>query len=184
MCFLPPEAYRPSANTSFLGHTRVRNLYEWFIRFSAVHGRDQQTYVHTYIQTDRHYTTFWNTCFEKTAMLTKWLKQTAMYVRLRQPKTVLKFFFLVKYSLFNLLTQRCLYQPYKNPIIDCIDCIWLRCAYQSQQFSGDMVYGQQYAEIWKSYGVIWQDTDNGASTSLDHHCGTLCRWLFVTRHWL
>ena len=26
-----------------------------------------------------------------------------------------------------------------------LHCIWLRCAYQSQQFSGDMVYGQQTA---------------------------------------
>ena len=42
-------------------------------------------------------------------------------------------------------------------------------------YSGDMVYGQQYAEIWMSHDVIWQDTDKGASTSLDHHCGTLCR---------
>jgi len=65
-----------------------------------------------------------------------------------------------------------------------LHCIWLRCAYQSQQFSGDMVYGQQYAEIWRSHDVIWQDMDKGASTSLDHHCGTLCCWLFVTRHWL
>jgi len=37
----------------------------------------------------------------------------------------------------------------------------------------DMVYGQQYAEIWRSHDVIWQGTDNGASASLDHHCGTL-----------
>jgi len=27
----------------------------------------------------------------------------------------------------------------------------------------------------RSHDVIWQDTDKGASTSLDHHCGTLCR---------
>jgi len=33
-----------------------------------------------------------------------------------------------------------------------------------------MVYGQQHAEIWRSHDVIWQDTDIGASTSLDHHC--------------
>jgi len=32
-----------------------------------------------------------------------------------------------------------------------------------------------YAEIWRSHDVIWQDTDKGASTSLDHHCGTLFR---------
>jgi len=65
-----------------------------------------------------------------------------------------------------------------------LHCIWQRCAYQSQHFSGNMVYGQQYAEIWRSHDVIWQYTDKGASTSLDHHCGTLCRWLLVTRHWL
>jgi len=28
-------------------------------------------------------------------------------------------------------------------------------------------YGQQYAEIWRSHDVIWQDTDKGASTFLD-----------------
>jgi len=33
------------------------------------------------------------------------------------------------------------------------------------RLSGDMVYGQQYAEIWRSHDVIWQDTDKGASTS-------------------
>jgi len=33
---------------------------------------------------------------------------------------------------------------------------------------------QQYTEIWRSHDVIWQDTDKGAATSLDHHCGTLC----------
>ena len=38
-----------------------------------------------------------------------------------------------------------------------------------------VLYGQQYAEIWRSHNVIWQDTENGASASLDHHCGTLCR---------
>jgi len=48
-------------------------------------------------------------------------------------------------------------------------------AYQSQQLSGDMVYGHQYAEIWRSHDVIWQDTEKVASTSLDHNCGTLCR---------
>jgi len=65
-----------------------------------------------------------------------------------------------------------------------LHCIWPRCAYQLQQFSGDVVYGQQYAEIWRSHDVIWQDMDTGASTFLDHHCGTLCHWLFVIRHWL
>jgi len=76
----------------------------------------------------------------------------------------------------SLLIYKCLHQA--APLI------WLRCEYQSQQFSGDMVYGQQYVEIWRSHDVIWQDMDNGASTSLDHHCGTLCHWLFVIRHWL
>jgi len=42
--------------------------------------------------------------------------------------------------------------------------IWPRCAHQSQQFSGDVVYGQQYAEIWRPHDVIWQDMDKGAST--------------------
>ena len=65
-----------------------------------------------------------------------------------------------------------------------LHCIWLRCSYQSQQFSCEMVYGEQYVEIWRSHDVIWPDTDKGASTSLDHHCGTLCCWLFVTYHWL
>jgi len=62
-----------------------------------------------------------------------------------------------------------------------LHCIWPRCAYQSQQFSGDVVYGQQYAEIWRSHDVIWQDMVKEASTFLDHHRGTLCRWLFVIR---
>jgi len=63
-------------------------------------------------------------------------------------------------------------------------CIYYKCLHQaaplyltemSQQFSGDVVYGQQNAEIWRSHDVIWQDMDKGASTFLDHHCGTLCR---------
>ena len=35
------------------------------------------------------------------------------------------------------------------------------------------MYITPLAEIWRSHDVIWQDTDKGASTSLDHHCGTL-----------
>jgi len=28
---------------------------------------------------------------------------------------------------------------------------------------------------WQISHVIWKDMDKGASTFLDHHCGTLCR---------
>jgi len=40
------------------------------------------------------------------------------HVRLSHPKTVLKYLF-GKIRLFRLLTKRCSYQPYKNPMNDC-----------------------------------------------------------------
>jgi len=61
----------------------------------------------------------------------------------------------------------------RNYLFCFVECAFQRV--QSQQFSGDVVYGQQYAEIWRSHNVIWQDVDKGASTFLDHHCETLCR---------
>jgi len=44
---------------------------------------------------------------------------------------------------------------------------------ENQGFDGDCRL--ESLVTMRSHDVIWQDTDKGAATSVDNHCGTLCR---------